>query len=74
MMLSEAAAAATFGLLNSFGQLGGLAGSYTIGYLNDRTHSLTASFAFIALVYVLAGGLVLSLRIRDPLAVLQRSS
>ena len=74
MMLSEAAAAATFGLLNSIGQLGGLAGSYTIGYLNDRTHSLTASFAFIALVYVLAGGLVLSLRIRDPLAVLQRSS
>jgi predicted MFS family arabinose efflux permease len=74
MILSEAAAAATFGLLNSIGQLGGLAGSYTIGYLNDRTHSLTASFAFIALVYVLAGGLVLSLRIRDPLAVLQRSS
>jgi ACS family tartrate transporter-like MFS transporter len=65
MMLSEAAAAATFGLLNSVGQLGGLAGNYTIGYLNDRTHSLTASFAFIALVYVLAGGLVLSLRIRD---------
>jgi predicted MFS family arabinose efflux permease len=66
MMLSEAAAAATFGLLNSIGQLGGLAGSSTIGYLNDRTHSLTASFAFIALVYVMAGGLVLSLRIRDP--------
>jgi MFS transporter, ACS family, tartrate transporter len=74
MMLSEAAAAATFGLLNSIGQLGGLAGSYTIGYLNDRTHSLTASFAFIALVYVLAGSLVLSLRIRDPQSVLQRSS
>jgi MFS transporter, ACS family, tartrate transporter len=74
MMLSEAAAAATFGLLNSVGQLGGLAGSYTIGYLNDRTHSLTASFAFIALVYVFAGGLVLSLRIRDPLSVSQKSS
>jgi ACS family tartrate transporter-like MFS transporter len=74
MMLSEAAAAATFGLLNSIGQLGGLAGSYTIGYLNDRTHSLTASFAFIALVYVMAGGLVLGLRIRDPLGNLQRSS
>jgi ACS family tartrate transporter-like MFS transporter len=74
MILSEAAAAATFGLLNSIGQLGGLAGSYAIGYLNDRTHSLTASFAFIALVYVLAGSLVLSLRIRDPLAVLQTLS
>jgi MFS transporter, ACS family, tartrate transporter len=73
MLLSEAAAAATFGLLNSIGQIGGLAGSYTIGYLNDRTHSLTSSFAFIALVYVAAGCLVLSLRIGDPQAVLQRS-
>jgi len=67
MMLSEAAAAATFGLINSIGQLGGLAGNYTIGYLNDRTHSLTASFAFIALVYVVASILIFSLRMRDPL-------
>jgi MFS transporter, ACS family, tartrate transporter len=67
MMLSEAVAAATFGLISSIGQLGGLAGNYTIGYLNDRTHSLTASLAFIALVYMAAGGLILSLRIRDPL-------
>jgi ACS family tartrate transporter-like MFS transporter len=74
MMLSEAAAAATFGLINSIGQLGGLAGNYTIGYLNDRTHSLIASFAFIALVYVVAGGLILSLRIRDHTGVLQKST
>jgi ACS family tartrate transporter-like MFS transporter len=74
MMLSEAVAAVTFGLISSIGQLGGLAGNYTIGYLNDRTHSLTASFAFIALVYVAAGGLILSLRVRDPIGVLQRSN
>jgi MFS transporter, ACS family, tartrate transporter len=73
MMLSEAVAAATFGLITSIGQLGGLAGNYTIGYLNDRTHSLTASFAFIALVYVVAGSLILSLKIRDPLNAAQRS-
>jgi ACS family tartrate transporter-like MFS transporter len=64
MMLSESAAAATFGLINSVGQLGGLAGNYVIGFLNDRTHDLVASFAFIAVVYVVAGGLVLCLRIR----------
>jgi MFS transporter, ACS family, tartrate transporter len=74
MMLSEAAAAATFGLINSIGQLGGLAGNYMIGYLNDRTHSLTASFAFITLVYVMAGSLILSLRIRDPIGVLRKSN
>jgi ACS family tartrate transporter-like MFS transporter len=74
MMLSEAAAAATFGLINSIGQLGGFAGNYSIGFLNDRTHSLAASFAFIALVYVAAGSLILSLRVRDPMGVLQRSN
>jgi MFS transporter, ACS family, tartrate transporter len=74
MMLSEAAAAATFGLINSLGQLGGFAGNYAIGFLNDRTHSLATSFAFIALVYVAAGGLILSLRVRHPTAVLQRSN
>jgi predicted MFS family arabinose efflux permease len=66
MMLSESAAAATFGLINSIGQLGGFAGPYLIGFLNIRTHSLTASFGFIALVYFAAGGLILSLRIHNP--------
>jgi MFS transporter, ACS family, tartrate transporter len=68
-MLSEAAAAASFGLINSIGQLGGFTGNYTIGFLNDRTHALTASFGFIGLVYVLAGTLIFSLRTRHPLRV-----
>ena len=67
MILSESAAAATLGLINSIGQLGGFAGPYVIGFLNDRTHSLTSSFGFIAVVYVAAGTLILSLRIRGPL-------
>jgi len=66
MILSESAAAATFGLINSIGQLGGFAGPYVIGFLNDRTHSLTASFAFIGLAFVAAGSLILGLRIHDP--------
>jgi predicted MFS family arabinose efflux permease len=74
MMLTEAAAAATFGLINSIGQIGGFAGNYLIGFLNDRTHSLTASFALIALVYVVAGGLILSLRVRNAIAVASISS
>jgi MFS transporter, ACS family, tartrate transporter len=74
MMLSEATAAATFGLINSVGQLGGFAGNYVIGSLNDRTHSLVASFALIALVYVAAGGLILSLRSHNPIGVPQRST
>jgi ACS family tartrate transporter-like MFS transporter len=62
LILSETAAAATFGLINSVGQLGGFVGNYTIGLLNDRTHSLAASFLFIALVYLLAGTLIVTLR------------
>ncbi len=67
MMLSESAAAATFGLINSLGQIGGFAGNSSIGFLNDQTHSLTASFAWIALAYFTSAILILSLKIRDPL-------
>jgi MFS transporter, ACS family, tartrate transporter len=64
MILSESAAAATFGLITSISQIGGFAGPYVVGFLNDRTHSLSAGFGFIALAYVGAGSLVLVLRIR----------
>jgi MFS transporter, ACS family, tartrate transporter len=74
MMLSESAAAATFGLINSIGQLGGFAGPYLIGFLNDRTHALKASFAFIALVYLAAGILILGLRVHSPRATSRRSN
>lgn len=67
MLLSESAAAATFGLINSAGQCGGFAGPYVIGLLNDRTHSLTASFAFIGLVYLAAAAFTLTLNVRNPL-------
>ena len=67
MILSESAAAATLGLINSIGQLGGFTGPYVIGFLNDRTHSLSASFGFIALVYIAAASLVVIVRIRDPI-------
>jgi MFS transporter, ACS family, tartrate transporter len=67
MMLSESAAAATFGLINSFGQCGGFAGPFVIGLLNDTTHSLNASFAFIGLVYLAAGAFTLTLKVRNPL-------
>jgi hypothetical protein len=61
-------------LINSFGQLGGLAGPAAIGFLNVRTHSIAASFGLIALAYVAAGGLLLRLKIRNPLDVSQRSN
>jgi ACS family tartrate transporter-like MFS transporter len=71
MILSESAGAAAVALINSIGQLGGLAGPYRIGFLNNRTQSLTASFGFIAMVYVAAESLILSLRMSDPLRASQ---
>jgi ACS family tartrate transporter-like MFS transporter len=68
MILSDSAAAATFGLINSIGQLSGFAGNYSIGFLNDRTHSVIASLGFLALVFVAAGSLILTLKIQDPMA------
>jgi predicted MFS family arabinose efflux permease len=73
MILSGSAAAAAIGLINSIAQLGGFAGPYVIGLLNERTHSLTVSFAFIALVYVASASLILCVRIRDPLQASQES-
>ena len=70
-ILSESAAAATFGLINSIGQVGGFTGADVIGSLNDKTHSLTASFAFIALVYFVAAALILSLKLTDPIHSLE---
>jgi MFS transporter, ACS family, tartrate transporter len=67
ILLSESAAAATFGLINSFGQCGGFVGPYVIGLLNDHTHSLNASFAFVGICYLAAGAFALLLRVRSPL-------
>lgn len=74
MMLSETAAAASFGLIVSVSQLGGIVGPYVIGLLNDKTHSLAPGFAFIALMYLAAGSLILSLRIQYPIWASQDSA
>ena len=66
MILSDTAAAASFGLMVSVSQLGGIVGPYVIALLNDKTHSLTFGFAFIALAYLTAASLVLFIRVQQP--------
>jgi predicted MFS family arabinose efflux permease len=61
-MLGESAAAASIGLINSLGNLGGFAGPFIVGYLVTRTGSFTSGFVYL-LVNLLGGGvLVLWLR------------
>jgi MFS transporter, ACS family, tartrate transporter len=66
MILSASAAAAAFGLINSIGQMAGLAGPYIIGVLIERAHSVAPGLALIACVYLAAAALLMMLRIPDP--------
>jgi ACS family tartrate transporter-like MFS transporter len=56
--LSESAAAACFGLINSVGHTGGFIGPTVVGYLNQWTGSLRAAFVFIGACYFVAALLV----------------
>ena len=63
MLLGRAAAAASIGLINMFGSLGGFVGPYMIGYLRDRTGGFGASLLFLAVCSVASGLLVLCVRL-----------
>ena len=69
MVLSESAAAASFGLINSVGHTGGLVGPYVVGRLNQFTGRPMAAFLFIGVCYLLAGVIISFVRIRNPIEV-----
>jgi MFS transporter, ACS family, tartrate transporter len=60
--LTGTAAAASIGLINSIGNLGGFAGPYVVGYLSKRTNSFMPGMLYLSLSAFLAAGFVLSLR------------
>jgi ACS family tartrate transporter-like MFS transporter len=67
MVLSETAAAACFGMINSVGHVGGFVGPYAVGQLTDRTGSVLAAFVLIAVCYLLAGGILPLVNVANPL-------
>ena len=69
MFLSESAAAASFGLINTVGQSGAFVGSWLVGIFNDSTGKLSASFLFIGGCLFVAGLIHAGLRIRYPASV-----
>jgi ACS family tartrate transporter-like MFS transporter len=58
--LSESAAAASIGLINSLGNLGGFVGPLVMGYLVHRTHSFTAGLLYLVGSLCLSGVLMLA--------------
>jgi ACS family tartrate transporter-like MFS transporter len=60
--LGESAAAASIGLINSLGNLGGFAGPFLLGFLATRTGSFISGLSWLVANLFLAGILVLCLR------------
>jgi len=59
LLLSDSAAAAAIGLMNTFGSLGGFVGPYAIGYLYSRTHSFSPGLGCLMLACFVAASLIL---------------
>jgi ACS family tartrate transporter-like MFS transporter len=60
--LTGTAAAASIGLINSIGNLGGFAGPFVVGYLSQATNSFLGGVLYLATSALVAAGLILSLR------------
>jgi nitrate/nitrite transporter NarK len=58
--LGESAAAASIGLINSLGNLGGFVGPLMMGYLVSQTHSFTAGLLYLVGSLCLSGILMLA--------------
>lgn len=59
LFLSESAAAASIGLINSVGNLGGFVGPMVMGYLASRTHSFSAGLLYLVASLFTSGILML---------------
>jgi ACS family tartrate transporter-like MFS transporter len=59
LFLGESAAAASIGLINSVGNLGGFVGPMVMGYLAGRTHSFAAGLWYLVGSLITAGILML---------------
>jgi nitrate/nitrite transporter NarK len=60
--LTGSAAAASIGLINSIGNLGGFAGPYIVGYLNEKMHSFIGGMLYLSLSAIVGAILILVLR------------
>jgi MFS transporter, ACS family, tartrate transporter len=60
LFLSESAAAASIGLINSVGNLGGFVGPGVMGYLASRTHNFKAGLWYLVGSLIASGILMLS--------------
>ena len=68
LTLGDSAAAASIGLINSVGNLGGFIGPFLVGTALTANHSYTLVVAFLAAGFFLAAGLTFMLRFQTGAA------
>jgi sugar phosphate permease len=66
LFLSETAAAASIGLINAVGNLGGFVGPMVIGYLANRTHSFSPGLLYLVASLFVSGVLMLAVGRQSP--------
>jgi len=64
--LTESAAAASIGLINSVGNLGGFAGPYIVGYLTNKTGSFYAGVIYLSCSALVGAILILLVKHERP--------
>jgi ACS family tartrate transporter-like MFS transporter len=68
LFLTESAAAASIGLINAVGNLGGFVGPMVMGYLAGRTHSFRAGLLYLVASLFVSGILMLAVGRQPELA------
>ena len=66
LFLSESAAAASIGLINAVGNLGGFVGPMVIGYLANRTHSFSPGLLYLVASLFVSGSLMIVVGRQSP--------
>jgi MFS transporter, ACS family, tartrate transporter len=64
LTLGESAAAASIGMINSIGNLGGLLGPWAVGWLLSRGTSRLGTMALLSAAYVLGAAFTMTVRTR----------
>lgn len=72
LILTEAAAAGSIGLINSVGNLGGFVGPFVLGYIESRTHSFLIGLLYLCVSMVVSATIILMLGLGHRVA--ERSS
>ncbi len=63
LLLTEAAAAGSIGLINSVGNLGGFAGPYLLGFIETRTRSFLPGLFYLCISMVISATIIFTLKL-----------